>query len=89
MMTEGGHAEWNPAGRAAPARVLLVTGMSGAGRSTALKLLEDMGYEAFDNLPLSLFPALIESIAADEFAGTAYLYHVIAVSSQTELQSPA
>jgi UPF0042 nucleotide-binding protein len=39
--------------------------MSGAGRSTALKTLEDMGYEAFDNLPLSLVPALIESIAAD------------------------
>jgi UPF0042 nucleotide-binding protein len=65
MMTEGGHAEWSPAGSAAPARVLLVTGMSGAGRSTALKTLEDMGYEAFDNLPLSLVPALIESIAAD------------------------
>jgi len=45
--------------------VLLVTGMSGAGRSTALKTLEDMGYEAFDNLPLSLVPALIESAAAD------------------------
>jgi RNase adapter protein RapZ len=65
MMTEGGHAEWSPAGSAAPARVLLVTGMSGAGRSTALKTLEDMGYEAFDNLPLSLVPALIESIATD------------------------
>jgi RNase adapter protein RapZ len=39
--------------------------MSGAGRSTALKTLEDMGYESFDNLPLSLVPALIESIAAD------------------------
>ncbi len=65
MMTEGGHGEWSPAGSAAPARVLLVTGMSGAGRSTALKTLEDMGYEAFDNLPLSLVPALIESIAAD------------------------
>ena len=65
MMTEGGHAEWSPAESAAPARVLLVTGMSGAGRSTALKTLEDMGYEAFDNLPLSLVPALIESIAAD------------------------
>jgi UPF0042 nucleotide-binding protein len=39
--------------------------MSGAGRSTALKTLEDMGYEAFDNLPLSLVPALIENIAAD------------------------
>ncbi len=65
MMTEGGHAEWSPARSTAPARVLLVTGMSGAGRSTALKTLEDMGYEAFDNLPLSLVPALIESIAAD------------------------
>jgi UPF0042 nucleotide-binding protein len=65
MMTEGGHAEWSPAGSAAPAPVLLVTGISGAGRSTALKALEDIGYEAFDNLPLSLVPALIESIAAD------------------------
>ena len=65
MTTEGGHAEWSPAKSAAPARVLLVTGMSGAGRSTALKMLEDMGYEAFDNLPLPLVPALIESIAAD------------------------
>ncbi len=65
MMTEGGHAEWSPAESAAPARVLLVTGMSGAGRSTALKTLEDIGYEAFDNLPLSLVPALIESIAPD------------------------
>jgi UPF0042 nucleotide-binding protein len=64
MMTEGGHAEPCPAGNAAPARVLLVTGMPGAGRSTVLKTLEDMGYEAFDNLPLSLVPALIESIAA-------------------------
>lgn len=43
------------------ARVLLITGMSGAGRSTALKLLEDMGYEAVDNLPLSLLPGLVGS----------------------------
>jgi UPF0042 nucleotide-binding protein len=34
--------------------VLLVTGISGAGRSTALKILEDLGYEAIDNLPLKL-----------------------------------
>jgi UPF0042 nucleotide-binding protein len=46
-------------------RVLLVTGMSGAGRSTALKTLEDLGYEAFDNLPISLMSALIEGAAAD------------------------
>ncbi len=40
-------------------RVLLVTGMSGAGRSSTLKLLEDMGYEAVDNLPLSLLSDLV------------------------------
>ncbi len=42
-----------------PSRFLLVTGMSGAGKSTALKALEDMGYEAVDNLPLSLLPSLM------------------------------
>lgn len=39
--------------------VVLVTGMSGAGRSTALKILEDLGYEAVDNLPLTLLTGLI------------------------------
>lgn len=42
-------------------RVLLVTGMSGAGKSTALKVLEDLGYEAVDNLPLSLLDRLLET----------------------------
>jgi len=46
------------------ARVVLVTGLSGAGRSTALKVLEDMGYEAVDNLPLSLLPRLVGGGAA-------------------------
>lgn len=36
--------------------ILLVTGMSGAGRSTALHALEDIGYEAVDNLPLRVLP---------------------------------
>lgn len=40
-------------------RVVIVTGMSGAGRSTALKMLEDIGYEAVDNLPLALIQPLI------------------------------
>ncbi len=35
-------------------KVLLVTGMSGAGRSTTGKVLEDIGYVVIDNLPLSL-----------------------------------
>ncbi len=39
--------------------VLLVTGISGAGRSTTLKILEDLGYEAVDNLPLTLLPSVV------------------------------
>jgi UPF0042 nucleotide-binding protein len=38
--------------------LILVTGLSGAGHSTALKILEDIGYEAVDNLPLSLLGRL-------------------------------
>tara|TARA_B100000029_G_scaffold12371_1_gene13091 strand:- start:688 stop:1677 length:990 start_codon:yes stop_codon:yes gene_type:complete len=46
-------------GLAAPVPVVLVTGMSGAGKSTALKVLEDLGYEAIDNLPLYLLSRLL------------------------------
>lgn len=40
-------------------RVVLVTGASGAGRTTAIAALEDQGYEIIDNLPLSLVPRLL------------------------------
>ena len=40
-----------------PLPVILVTGLSGAGHSTALRALEDLGYEAVDNLPLALLNA--------------------------------
>jgi UPF0042 nucleotide-binding protein len=39
--------------------VVVVTGMSGAGRSTALRLLEDLGYFCVDNIPPALIPELI------------------------------
>lgn len=45
---------------AAGYRLVLVTGPSGAGRSTAIHALEDFGYEPIDNLPLSLIPRLID-----------------------------
>lgn len=45
-------------------RRVLVTGPSGAGRTTAIRALEDLGYEAIDNLPLSLIPRLLEGPAA-------------------------
>ena len=39
--------------------VVLVTGLSGAGRSTCLNILEDYGFEAVDNIPLNFIPALL------------------------------
>jgi UPF0042 nucleotide-binding protein len=39
---------------------VVVTGLSGAGKTTALRALEDMGYFCVDNLPLPLLPRLIE-----------------------------
>lgn len=40
-------------------KVIIVTGPSGAGRSTAIAALEDMGHEVIDNMPLSLIPRLL------------------------------
>lgn len=44
-------------------RVILVTGPSGAGRTTAINALEDLGFEAIDNLPLGLIPRLIDGVS--------------------------
>lgn len=43
-------------------RFVIVTGMSGAGKSTALKMLEDMGYFCVDNLPIQLMPRFAEML---------------------------
>ena len=42
-------------------RVLLVTGLLGAGKTTALKVLEDLGWEVIDNFPIRLLARLIDS----------------------------
>ena len=47
-------------------RFVIVTGMSGAGKSTALKMLEDMGYFCVDNLPLPLLPGFVQMIQSSE-----------------------
>ena len=41
-------------------RIVFVSGPSGAGRSTAIRALEDLGFEAIDNLPLTLLPRLLD-----------------------------
>ena len=43
-----------------PQRLLLVTGLSGAGKTTALRVLEDLGWEIIDNFPIRLLERLIE-----------------------------
>ncbi|WP_299852085.1 RNase adapter RapZ [uncultured Roseovarius sp.] len=47
-------------------RLVLVTGPSGAGRSSAIRALEDVGFEAIDNLPLSLLPRLLAGPVPDK-----------------------
>ncbi len=44
------------------AQIMLITGMSGSGKSIALKALEDIGYYCVDNLPPSLLPLLIDNL---------------------------
>lgn len=56
-----------------PARlpVVLVTGLSGAGKATSMKALEDLGYETIDNLPLALLGALLSPEADHPARGVA------------------
>jgi RNase adapter protein RapZ len=45
-----------------PVKLLIVSGRSGSGKSTALNILEDQGYYCIDNLPASLLTALVERV---------------------------
>ena len=50
-----------------PMQLVLISGLSGSGKSIALDVLEDSGYYVVDNLPVKLLPALL-----DVLAGAAY-----------------
>ncbi len=43
-------------------KLLIISGRSGSGKSTALSVLEDVGYNCIDNLPVSLLPAMVAQI---------------------------
>ncbi|RVU54595.1 RNase adapter RapZ [Anaerosphaera multitolerans] len=47
--------------------ILVITGMSGAGKSQALNVLEDLGYYAMDNLPPALMPKFAEIASATNY----------------------
>ena len=50
----------------AGSRVVLVTGLSGAGKASVLHALEDLGYEAVDNLPFALLENMLNRSHADQ-----------------------
>ncbi len=50
-------------------RIVIVTGMSGAGKSSVLKMLEDVGYFCVDNIPIALIPKFI-CLSADKHIET-------------------
>ena len=47
-------------------RLVLVTGPAGAGRTTAIKVLEDLNFEVIDNLPLAFWPRLLDGPQLDQ-----------------------
>ena len=58
--------EQAPAGNASgPRRLVLVTGLSGAGKSTALAALEDIGFTVVDNLPLAMLDGFVGPVGRD------------------------
>lgn len=54
-------------------RVILVSGMSGAGKSTATRMLEDMGYHVIDNFPVQLVSLLVDMIETSTDPRYSYL----------------
>src|SRR5947208_10296747 len=49
-----------PQHRMTELRLVVVTGLSGSGKSTAIKVLEDLGFYCIDNLPVALIPRFVE-----------------------------
>jgi UPF0042 nucleotide-binding protein len=52
-------------------QLVLITGLSGSGKSVALSALEDAGYYCVDNLPVDLLPALVVSLAQTGYSRVA------------------
>ena len=67
--------------------VVLVTGLSGAGRSSTLNVLEDEGFEAVDNLPLALLPMLFATQRGDPDAGDASHAATIRIAVGVDLRT--
>jgi len=67
--------------------LVIVTGMSGAGRSTAAKSLEDIGWYVVDNLPPALLPTMIDLADRASLPGVAAIVDVRSRAFTTDLKS--
>ncbi|HLH84794.1 MAG TPA: RNase adapter RapZ [Trebonia sp.] len=82
-MTE---ANTERAGRSVP-DIVIITGMSGAGRSTAAKSLEDLGWFVVDNLPPALLPTMLDLADRASLAGIAAVVDVRSRAFSTDLKT--
>src|SRR5215469_10297541 len=67
--------------------IVIVTGMSGAGRSTAAKSLEDLGWYVVDNLPPALLPTMLDLADRAALAGIAAIVDVRSRAFPTDLKT--
>jgi RNase adapter protein RapZ len=70
-----------------PPDIVIITGMSGAGRSTAAKSLEDLGWFVVDNLPPALLPTMLDLADRASLAGIAAIVDVRSRAFSTDLKS--
>ena len=70
-----------------PQGMLLITGLSGAGRSEAARSLEDLGYFVVDNLPPALLPTMLDLADRASLAGVAAIVDVRSRAFSTDLKS--
>lgn len=65
-------------------RLIIVSGLSGSGKSVALRTLEDLGYYCVDNLPAALMPAFVQAISQGPGAFTHKLAVGVDVRNRAE-----
>jgi UPF0042 nucleotide-binding protein len=67
-------------------RVIVLSGLSGAGKTVALRAFEDLGFYCVDNLPTTLLPALVAALTGGERARSAHIAVGVDVRSRGDLE---
>jgi UPF0042 nucleotide-binding protein len=64
-------------------QLIIVTGLSGSGKSIALRALEDSGYYCIDNLPATMLPSIAEHLHSEKLNGTNHDLVAISIDSRS------